>query len=491
MTLSTILAMFMLRRKRRPFPPGPRGLPILGNIQDFTCGFEWIRFGTSMKHHFGDVLGFRILRNTIVVLNSAKAARDLLDKRGHLYSSRPVLTVVGELMGLDRSMPLLPYGSEWRKCRKLEHIALNATAVKQYRPMLEHFSAMLALDILGDPDNFYELTRLCASRIILSVTYGLSARVTDSEYITLAEDTMRIVTSSIRPGAYLCDLIPIMKYLPGWVPFQREARHGRNMIERFVYTPFERAKEAIAMGSAGPSLTRDLLTSIPADSLTTEIEERIKWTTGALLIMTTAGGESTFGTLAVFMIAMAVNRDKQIRAQEEIDSVIGAERLPNIPDRGRLPYVDALIQEVMRWHPILPLSITRRADAEDEYEGYVIPKDTIVSPNLWAIAMEPNPKYPPEQFIPERFLDKEYPTPNPTTWAFGFGRRICPGKTLAEESVFVLISTLLATLDIQAPPEGLVPKFESRAVCLPKRFNCVFKARSLDKFELLRGAAAL
>ena len=93
--------------------------------------------------------------------------------------------------------------------------------------------------------------------------------------------------------------------------------------------------------------------------------------------------------------------------------------------------------------------------------------------------MEPNQEYPPEQFIPERFLDKECPTMSPYTWAFGFGRRcgtqlsragleadpcrrICPGKALAEESLFVLIANLLATLDISAPPGGLKYGFESR-----------------------------
>lgn len=120
-----------------------------------------------------------VLGTKILVLNSQKRISDLLEKRGNVYSDRPVFVAVGELMGLDqvcgiccyrlitvltlhcgKSMALKAYGPEWRACRKLEHMALSSGAVKQYEPMQERFAAMLARDIMDDPTNFYDLVRL-------------------------------------------------------------------------------------------------------------------------------------------------------------------------------------------------------------------------------------------------------------------------------------------------------------------------------------------
>lgn len=83
------------------------------------------------------------------------------------------------------------------------------------------------------------------------------------------------------------------------------------------------------------------------------------------------------------MMAMTLYPEKQRLAQAEIDEIIGSERLPTIADRPNLPYVNACIEETMRWHPALPVGIARRTSEDTFYEGYFIPKDTIVMPNVW------------------------------------------------------------------------------------------------------------
>ncbi|KAG5337500.1 hypothetical protein C0989_009483 [Termitomyces sp. Mn162] len=176
-------------------------------------------------------------------------------------------------------------------------------------------------------------------------------------------------------------------------------------------------------------------------------------------------------------MAMVLNPEKQRIAHAEIDRVVGNNRLPVIADRNDLPYVNAVIKETMRWHPSLPLSSSEcmtfwiqadsltlgiaRASTEDNfYRGYFIPKGTIIVPNAWAVAFETNDQYNVKAFIPERFLGLQITTIDPGRWAFGFGRRICPGKTLAENSLFALISTIIAAFDILPPAEGVLePRF--------------------------------
>ncbi|GJE90574.1 cytochrome P450 [Phanerochaete sordida] len=488
LSLAGILAVYLLVKRssyQGPFPPGPRQLPILGNVFDFDPSSPWTSL-TRWKREYGSLVGIKVLGTRIVFLNSYEAMNDLLEKRGNIYSHRPIFTVLGELMTLNKSIMLIPYGPEWRECRRLEHLALGPAAVKDYQKVQERIAATLCQNIMDDPANFFDLVRLNSARVVLHIVYGISPRVIDKEYMSHAEETMRVVGQASVLGAFLCDFIPAMKYLPSWMPFQRKAQDGKAKIERMVTTPFTRVKNEMASGNASPSLLNHLLTSIGDGERDASTEERIMWTTCS---MYAAGAESTAGTTLVFLIAMALNPAAQSRAQEEIDAVLGHSRLPQLSDKNDLPYVSALVKEVMRWHPMLPLSIARRTAADDTYQGYFIPKGTVVVPNVCEIAFSPNAKYPPADFIPERFLDSEVQTMDPALWAFGFGRRLCPGKLLGEANVWILIATLLSVFNIKPPADGsLDPHYESQLVSLPKRFNCRISPRSADKVAIVQEA---
>ncbi|EKM50920.1 uncharacterized protein PHACADRAFT_151345 [Phanerochaete carnosa HHB-10118-sp] len=500
-----LLALASYRLRRRPtaiFPPGPPSKPVVGNILDVSPKAGWIKF-TKYKdiygefkgllwlsvadHLAGDLVFFHGLGNNLLVLNSMKAVQDLLEKRADIYSDRPAFTVVGELMGLGQSMPLLNYNEEWRAQRKLAHHALSPRAVKQYHVVQEDLAALLSKQILEDPEDFFSHVRLTASRLILSITYGLSVEQAEDEYITHAEDTMHMISNATLPGAFVCDLIPILKYSPSWVPFQKEAHAGREMIERLVTRPLEHVKKEMHAGTAPVSLTRDLLSSEVQG--VNDKEHSIKWSAGSLY---GAGGETTYATVLTCIMLMAMHPDKLKKAQDEIDHVVGVDRLPLISDRESLPYVEALIKEVMRWHPALPLSIARCTAKDDTYEGYTIPKGTIVMPNVWAIAMERTDQYDPTAFVPERFLNKKDDRfVDPTLWAFGFGRRVCPGRYLAENSVFILISTIVAIFDISLPEnEELIVEFSKGLVSYPEPFKCCITPRSASKASQIIWRAA-
>ncbi|KAH0582171.1 hypothetical protein H2248_011822 [Termitomyces sp. 'cryptogamus'] len=489
-----IIAYAVCRRTWRVspnvFPPGPPARPIIGNILHFKTRGAWT-YLTELKDEYGDLVFFHGLGSNILVLNTLEAIEDLLDKRATVYSSRPFFTVVSELMGLGQSIPLLPYGTEWRELRKMAHAALSTSATQKYHTTQEDLSALLNVALLNDPANFFSHIRLAAGRIVFAITYGLSANTTDREYITQAEETLQIVVKATVPGAYLCDILPILKRCPSWVPFQREAAYGKMMIETLVSAPFDHVKRSMIEGTARPSLTHDLLINdtLTDESARREYEYRVKWTAGSMF---GAGGETTYATVLVFVIAMALNPDKQRIAQAEIDRVIGGHRLPIIADRDDLPYVNAVIKETMRWHPSLPLSIARTSAKDDYYRGYLIPKGTIILPNAWAVAFERNDEYDVLDFVPERFLSSKSTTIDPGLWAFGFGRRICPGKVLAENSLFVLISTIIAAFDILPPAEGkLEPRFGLDLVSYPQPFDCRILPRSSTTAALVRERAAL
>ncbi|THV03792.1 cytochrome P450 [Dendrothele bispora CBS 962.96] len=194
----------------------------------------------------------------------------------------------------------------------------------------------------------------------------------------------------------------------------------------------------------------------------------------------------TFATSATFILAMALNPEVQKKAQAEIDRVIGTDKVPTIADASKLPYTMAVLKETMRWHPPVPLSIPRRTTQDDTFNKYFIPKDTVVIPNLWAVSRS---VANPEQFNPDRYLDKNMSSsiPDPSEWAFGMGRRICPGRYLAENSLKAIVTGILATFDI-LPPENeiILPEFTSTHVSYPKPFRCQIRPRSQEKEQLIK-----
>ena len=129
---------------------------------------------------------------------------------------------------------------------------------------------------------------------------------------------------------------------------------------------------------------------------------------------------------------MVLHPTEQKKAQAELDAVVGTDRLPEFSDEDSLPYVTAVLKETLRWLPVAPQAIAHCTNADDEYNGYFIPKGTTVIGNSWAI-LHDEERYPePFKYVPERFLKDGKINPqvlDPEVAAFGFGRRFVPVGT--------------------------------------------------------------
>lgn len=192
-----------------------------------------------------------------------------------------------------------------------------------------------------------------------------------------------------------------------------------------------------------------------------------------------------------FFIAMATYPEIQKKAQHEIDTVVGTDRLPGFDDRPSLPYVNALVKEVLRWQPVAPMGIPHLANQDDVYENMFIPKDTVLVPNIWLFMHDPANYKNPDVFLPERFLG-EKPEMDPATLCFGFGRRICPGRELADSDLFMTVVASLAAFNIVKTKnatfsdDGSSLRFMSGIVSHPIEFECEAIPRSAKSAELVR-----
>lgn len=186
-----------------------------------------------------------------------------------------------------------------------------------------------------------------------------------------------------------------------------------------------------------------------------------------------------------FFLAIAVFPEVQKQAQEELDRVIGNGRLPVSADRENLPYIMAVMKETHRWHPIACLALPHSNTVEDTYASYRIPKGSILLPNTWWFTHDPAVYAEPMKFNPSRFIST--PTfdaePDPRNVIFGFGRRICPGRYIADNALFVTIAQTLAVFDIKKLVENgkvveLEIKFTPGIVSHPVPYRVDIKPRS-------------
>ncbi|KAK8040802.1 Cytochrome P450 monooxygenase COX2 [Apiospora phragmitis] len=409
-----------LRAHRSRLPPGPKA----GKT---GIAKPWVYF-RQLSAQYGDVVYVPGLSSAgpTVVLGSARAAWDLLERRGAVYSSRPRFVVGGELLSDGLRGLMAPYGDFWRRWRKLLHSGFMQRRSASYRPIQRLESAVLARDILADPGGFRAHVERYAASVIMLVTYG--RRVVDvarDEVVKQNIEAMGRLTSVNIPGKYAAERYPALKYIPA------------------MFAPWK-AEDKVARGVATPCFTTHLLEEQEALGMS---DLELAYTAGSPF---GAGIETTAGTLASFFLACVKFGHNFIpRAQEELDRVVGRDRLPTFEDMEELEYVRAIASETFRWRPVAVLGGTPHAStADDMYNGMFIPKGSTIIAPLWTIHLNERDFPEPHEFKPERFLeDRDFPGTLGHS-AFGWGRRICPGMHLGAASVNLNIARTLWAFNV-------------------------------------------
>lgn len=495
-------------RRRQPLPPGPKPHFLLGNATDFPKEAPWLTF-EEWKKQYGDLVYINILGKSMLILNSQKSCVDLLDKRSAKYSDRPRLVMLNELMGMDFSLPLMGYSARWRAHRRMFHQYFNDRVVKDYRHTQECHAHTLLRRLLQSPEKFGDHTRLAFTANITDVVYDLKVDSHDHIYVKVAEEAVHLGSIAAAPGAFLVDLFPILKHVPAWLPgagFKKKAAMWRVPVVGMKMMPYDHVKRNLRDGIAAPSIMASMLTRCEEEK--TVIEEGVtldesleEIARNTAAVAYGAGSDTTLSSIMAFYFAMALYPEVQKMAQTELDSVVGTDRLPSFDDSSQLPYVSAVLMETLRWHNVTPLGIPHMTTEDDEYEGYFIPKGTLVMANVWSILHDPE-QYPnPHVFDPSRWIRESDGGKkvffDADIAAFGFGRRICPGRHFANDSLFIIIATILASFNI-SPPMDAAGKTEqlkwgvtSGVFSYPTSYMVNFKPRSAEITQLVKDTELL
>ncbi|KAJ7146856.1 cytochrome P450 [Mycena epipterygia] len=486
------LHRMLVTRSKLPLPPGPRKLPIVGNIFDLTPGFEWETFKDWSREYNSDIIHLNFAGTSVIVLSSLEAAEELLEKRSSIYSDRPNLPMLNDLMGWDFQLANMKYGDTWRTSRRLFNQGFNIISARNFYPKELAATHGLLRRFLHTPDAFREHIRQMAGEVIMSVAYGIDVLPVNDPYLAVAEEAAQTAIQAAIPGRFLVDSIPMLKHVPDWFPgarFKLLAKEWKELARALTDSPFAEVKRQMASGTAPHSFTSESLHILSESSDKYYQQETVKTMAAS---MYTAGADTTVAALIIFVLAMLFNPEAQKKAQMEIDAVIGQGQLPHFNDEQSLPYVSALVQEVLRWKPSLPMGLPHFLAVEDEYRGYRIPAGSVIVANALAILHNEDMYPDPTAFKPERFLrdGKLNPDVRDSQAAFGFGRRICPGRHMAMSSVWITIASILAVFDITkvVGDDGQITEpyeFSPNLISVPLPFKCSIKPRSPDAVTLI------
>lgn len=427
--------------RRRSMPPGPVGLPWIGNRHQLPAVKPWRKFA-EWNGEYGPVVSLFLGRTPVIVLGTAQAAWDLLEKRSDIYSSRPRFVVAGEILSDNRRGLMLPNNDGWRRWRKVLHSGLHSRKADTYQEIQSLESKVAMYQLLTDPEHWERHLQRYAASVVVSMSYGRRVNSIDEWIVKENNEAMDYLTSVNIPGKYIVESWPWLLRLPKflqWFRAKPEVQRQRDI--KFYMHLLDDVKARMADGSIRDCLTSQTINEMPKNGMSElEIAYAVSSPFGA-------GIETTAGTLSTFFLAMLHFPEVMKKAQAELDAVVGPDRMPDFGDKQNLPYINAIVNEALRWRPVAILGGTPHAvTADDYYEGMHIPKGSTVFANLAGIMHDPAMFPSPDTFSPERFLS---PTAHPRTepgafdLPFGWGRRICPGMHLSLNSLFINVARIL------------------------------------------------
>ncbi|XP_034153124.1 cytochrome P450 1B1-like [Esox lucius] len=437
-----------LRLKRRL--PGPFAWPVVGNAMQLGQ-MPHITFSKLAKK-YGNVYQIRLGCNDIVVLNGETAIREALVQHSTAFAGRPDFVSFQSVSG-GNSMTFTNYSKHWKTHRKVAQTTIRAfsSANSQTKKAFEQHVVEEATELLeaifklSDERQFFnpshELT-VAAANVICALCFGKRYGHDDSEFRTLLGRVDKF-GETVGAGS-LVDVMPWLLNFPN--PVRSVYRSFKELNKEFFN--FVRDKVVEHRRTFDPEVTRDMSDAIigvidKADSDTGLTEAHAEGTVSDLI----GAGLDTVSTCLHWLLLLLAKYPKiQIRLQEQIDKVVGRDRLPNMEDKASLAYLDAVIYETMRYTSFVPLTIPHSTTSDVTIEGLHIPKDTVVFINQWSVNHDPLKWRDPHIFDPSRFLDENGVLDKDLTnsvMIFSAGKRRCIGDQIAKVEVFLFSAILI------------------------------------------------
>ncbi|KAI0064977.1 cytochrome P450 [Artomyces pyxidatus] len=410
---------------------------------------------------FGPLFSVFMGNQLFLVISDARIARELLVNNGAIFSSRRMYFMKNQTILRGRAITASPYNDTWRQHRRIASQLLTPKAIQGYAAEMDYEAHILIRSLFREsqmgslPLNPAHIAGRYALNNMLSISF---ATRTDSTSDPLVERALALATEFMDltgPWSNIIDFITPLQ----WIPTPMRTR-GRKLHDGIIEVYGAMILRVKARMSAGEDVPDCLVKTL----IETQEQERLDWEDMCMLsaVFTLGGVHSTSGVIQWFLALISSHPEIQARAHEELDRVVGRDFWPTAADEHRLPYIRAIIKEVERAHAPFWMATPHYSTEDFVYNGMYIPKNTALVLNCYDIHHNEE-KYPdPYTFNPDRYLGdnlscaESSKLPNAMDrdhWAFGAGRRICPGVHVAERELWLAISRLLWSFDIKSLPD--------------------------------------
>lgn len=467
-------------------PPGPFPLPIIGNAHKLAADSRHIDL-MKLEKQYGKVFRLYLGNQLVVIVSGGEALKEVLVTKSADFAGRPNL-YTSQVYSKGKAIALADYSPEWRLHRKIAVSALKMYSnnrINQGSVINEEFDLLLKRVHArnGQPHDITREIRLAVTNVVCAVVFGSRFELDDPEFTKFLD-----ITNALAKMVAAGSIVDVFPWL-GWIPFKslqnlREKCKERDELLGKKFVEHVEANRVLHPQDLTDSLLKERKESEDEDSAVKGFlsDEHLIMTMSDIFI---AGMETTASTLCWALIHLIHNPEVQQMLHQELDHVIGPDRLPELGDKKNLPYVEATITETLRISSLVPLSVPHKATVDTSLQGYCVPKGTTVLTNLWSIHHDPDIWDEPYSFRPKRFLDEKgnFAAPSFDRFLpFSAGRRACLGEPLARIELFLVLARLLHNFRFENPPGFDLPSVEPIVgiVLQPQPFKvCALKRRDV------------
>ncbi|KAM8952488.1 cytochrome P450 2G1-like [Pelodytes ibericus] len=437
--------------RKRNMPPGPTPLPVIGNLLQVKKG-ELVKSLMQMAEKYGSVYTIYFGSRPVVVLSGYQTVKEALIDQAEDFSGR------GQLPTVDRVFQgygvVFSNGERWKQLRRFTLMTLRNFGMGK-RSIEERIQeeAQYLVEALRaqkqQPINPTHILLQGIANVICSVVFGNRFDYEDKSFLKLLSMFNETFQKMSSTWGQMNDMIPeIMNHVPG--PHQKVDKLLNHLLE-FISERVKMNQETL-----DPSSPRDFI-----DCFLIKMEQEKQTDISAfdmrnmllsVLNLFFAGTETVSTTLRQGFLLLVKYPEIQAKLHKEIDRVIGQNRSPNIEDRGKMPYTDAVIHEIQRFSDILPLNVPHMVTNNTKFHGYDIPKGTDVLTLLCTVHRDPTHFATPNKFNPGHFLDSNGCFKKSDAFMpFSTGKRVCAGEGLARMELFLFLTNVLQNFTLTSP----------------------------------------
>ncbi|XP_018428283.1 PREDICTED: cytochrome P450 2A5-like [Nanorana parkeri] len=439
MLFYVITIVWRTQKTRLRLPPGPTPLPIIGNL--LQVSFALYKCYLKLSKQYGPVFTVWLGSKPVVALCGYTVIKEALINYAHQFSARGFLPISERLAGGYGI--ITTNGERWQQVRRfavstLRNFGMGKRSMEE-RVQEESRHLIKAIeDIGGKVHNPHTVLGRAVNNVVNLVGFGRRWDYDDMKYISIINNLFNFLRRPLGVAYVAFD--SLMKHLPG--PHQKVFADCEH-VKSFIREEIESHRRSL-----DPESPRDFIDCFLIQADKEKDVRNSEFCMENLLISVLelffAGTETTSITLQYSLLVMIKHPKVQERIQEEIDSVIGMDRLPSIADRSNMPYTNAVIHEILRYMELVPMALPHKVTEDVTFRGFIIPKGTTVFPLLASALSDPQYLKWPYEFNPQNFLDENGKfCSQEALIPFSAGKRICPGEGLARMEIFLFLTALL------------------------------------------------